>query len=607
MEVSETVGLRSPGLTPQGWPSWSAHRIVEQPSICGQPQRVSAGEFVTENAELAPSMGERSASLRYDWTKVTGIKMALWRAPLWCILAVPAPAIAAPTFARDIAPIVYKNCAPCHHSGGAAPFALIRYEDVLKRVNTVVATTRSRYMPPWLPQEGYGHFANPQRLTSGEIATLAEWARLGAPKGPYSEIPDPPRYSDDWQLGPPDLIIEAPSSFSVPATGPDLYWNFVFRPQVPATRYVRALEIRPGNQKLVHHANLLIDRQGSSSEKGFPGMDLAIFRSVFDLDSHLLFWKPGGPPLEEPKGLSWRLDPGSELVLNTHFHPNGKADQVRPSVGLYFTSEPPSRFPLVVQLEHDQALHIPAGTTDFPISDSLVLPMDADVLAVYPHAHNLAKLMEAWAILPDGSRVWLIRIPDWNLAWQSVYQYDSPVFLPKGSRIEMHYHYDNSSANVRNPNHPPIQVNAGNRTVDEMGHLWLQILPRGAGDRRRELEEAVMRHRLERNPRDFQANLNLGAVSLSRLNTQGAITALRTAVAVQPTSFEAHSMLGLALYRLGIAGDASKEYPDGAEAQAGLRAGAAESGQFPDKSRQAGRRNPEPPSTASRESRRSVE
>jgi Flp pilus assembly protein TadD len=485
---------------------------------------------------------------------VTGIRIALW-----CALAA-APAIGAPTFGHDIAPIVYKNCAPCHHSGGAAPFPLIRYDDVLKRVNTVVATTRARYMPPWLPQEGYGHFATPQRLTAAEIATIAEWARLGAPKGPEAEIPEPPHYSEDWQLGPPDLIVEAPNFFSVPASGPDLYWNFVFRPAVPATRYVRAMEIRPGNQKLVHHANLLIDRQGSTAEKGFPGMDLAIFRSVFDLDSHLLFWKPGGPPLEEPKGLSWRLDPGSELVLNTHFHPDGKADQVRPTIGLYFTSEPPTKFPLVVQLEHDKALHIPAGITDFQVSDSLVLPLDADVLAVYPHAHDLAKLMEAWAILPDGSRVWLIRIPDWNLAWQSVYQYDPPLFLPKGSRIDMHYHYDNSSANVRNPNHPPKQVNAGNRTVDEMGHLWLQILPRGSGDRRRELEEAVMRHRVERNPRDFQANLNLGAVMLSRLNTQGAVTALRTAVAVKPSSVEAHSMLGLALDRLGIAGDAAKEY-----------------------------------------------
>ncbi len=479
----------------------------------------------------------------------------------WLILATCAAAIpshAAPTFAHDIAPILYKNCAPCHHTGGAAPFPLLRYEDVLKRVTTVVATTRSRYMPPWLPQEGYGHFASPQRLTTEEIALIAEWARIGAPKG--DEIPTPPTYSEDWQLGPPDLIVQTPASFQAPATGPDLYWNFVFRPQIPATRYVRAIEIRPGSQKLVHHANLLIDRQGSAPEKGFPGMDLAIFRSVFDLDSHLLFWKPGGPSIEEPPGLSWRIDPGSELVLNTHFHPNGKAEQVRPSIGLYFTPDPPTRFPLVVQLEHDQALHIPAGVRDFPVSDSLVLPMDADVLAIYPHAHNLAKLMEVWATLPDGSRTWLIRIPDWNLAWQSVYQYDSPLFLPKGARIEMHYHYDNSEMNVRNPNHPPRLVEGGNLTTDEMSHLWLQILPRGQGDRRRELEEAVMRHRLERNPGDFQSNLNLGAILLSRLNTQGAVTALRTAVTLQPSSVEAHSMLGLALDRVGIAGEAAKEY-----------------------------------------------
>lgn len=478
-----------------------------------------------------------------------------------CLVAAAAiPASASPAFAHDIAPMLYKNCAPCHHTGGAAPFPLIRYEDVLKRVGTVVATTRARYMPPWLPQEGYGHFANTQRLTDAEIALIGEWAKLGAPRGDDNELPPAPQYSTEWQLGTPDLIVEAPVPFQAPATGPDLYWNFVFRPQVPSTKFVRAVEIRPGSPKLVHHANLLIDRQGAASPKGFAGMDLAIFRSVFDLDSHLLFWKPGGPPQEEPKGLAWRLDPGNALVLNTHFRPNGKAEQVRPAIGLYFTSDPPTRFPLVVQLEHDDALHIPPGLRDFPVSDSFVLPMDADVLAIYPHAHNLAKLMEVWATSPDGTRTWLIRIPDWNLAWQSVYQYDPPLSLPKGARIEMHYHYDNSPANVRNPNHPPKQVDAGNLSTDEMAHLWLQILPHGSGDRRRELEEAVMKHNLERNPRDFRSNLNLGALMLSRLNTQGAVTALRAAVSLQPASVEAHSMLGLALDRVGIAGEAAKEY-----------------------------------------------
>jgi hypothetical protein len=148
------------------------------------------------------------------------------------------------------------------------------------------------------------------------------------------------------------------------------------------------------------------------------------------------------------------------------------------------------------------------------VSDDFKLPMDADVLAVYPHAHYLGKLLEAWATLPDGSKKWLVRIPDWDSNWQAVYYYREPVSLPKDAVIHMRYHYDNSAANVRNRSHPPKRVRAGNQATDEMGHLWLQVLPRGPGDRRRELQEAVIEHRLEKNPNDFEAHMNLGAIEL---------------------------------------------------------------------------------------------
>ena len=250
---------------------------------------------------------------------------------------------------------------------------------------------------------------------------------------------------------------------------------------------------------LVHHANLLVDRMASAqlqehaSASGLPGMDLVIMRSPFDPDGQFLFWKPGSTPHVEPDGFSWRLDPGNQLVLNTHLHRSGKSEVVRPSIGLYFTDKPPSHFPLLVQLENDRALNIPPGVAHFAVSDDFRLPMDVDLLAVYPHAHYLGKLLEAYATLPDGSRKWMIRIPDWDPNWQAVYYYRRPLFLPKANVISMHYQYDNSVANVRNPNHPPKRVRAGNESTDEMAHLWLEVLPRGAGDRRRELEEAVMR------------------------------------------------------------------------------------------------------------------
>ncbi|MEI9972195.1 MAG: tetratricopeptide repeat protein [Ignavibacteriota bacterium] len=479
--------------------------------------------------------------------------MRSWVALAWAMVS----AAPAATFSHDIAPIVFVKCAPCHRPGEAAPFSLLTYEDVKKRAALIVRVTHSGYMPPWLPEHGYGDFADERRLTADEIATIANWVKDGAPEGPPGETPTPPHFDSDWQLGKPDLVIEAPAAFALPASGPDVYWNFVFVPALTARRWVRAIEIRPGDRRLVHHANLLVDRMQSAVAqevapgKGFPGMDLALMSSPFDPDGHLLFWKPGSPPHVEQDGFALRLDPGNDLVLNMHLQPSGKPEEVRPSIGLYFTDRPQTRFPLLVELENDNALDIPAGARDFVVTDDFKLPMDADILAVYPHAHYLGKLLEAWATLPDGSKKWLIRIPDWDSNWQGVYYYREPLTLPKDSVIHMRYRYDNSAANVRNRSHPPKRVRAGNQATDEMGHLWLQVLPRGPGDRRRELQEAVYRHRLEKAPDDFEAHLNLGAIELARLNAQAAVTQLRDAVRIDANRPEAHNMLGLSLAATG--------------------------------------------------------
>jgi hypothetical protein len=295
-------------------------------------------------------------------------------------------------------------------------------------------------------------------------------------------------------------------------------------------------------------------------------MDVNIDRNPFDPESHFLFWKPGSLPYAEPDGFSWRLDPGNLLVLNTHLQPSGKPEEVRPTIGLYFTEKPPTMFPMLLELEHDEAIDIPPGARDFLAADDFKMPVDSDVLAIYPHAHYLGKLLEAYATLPDGSRKWLIRIPDWDLNWQAVYRYRDPVFLPAGSVISMRFHYDNSSGNPRNPNSPAKRVRAGNEAQDEMGHLWLQVLPRGRGDHRRGLQEALLRHRLERNPNDFAAHLNLGAVMLSRLDSQGAVTTLEEAVRIDPRRPEAHDMLGSALSRVGRSEEALWQFQLAVEA-----------------------------------------
>jgi tetratricopeptide (TPR) repeat protein/mono/diheme cytochrome c family protein len=487
---------------------------------------------------------------------------------VWIALAAAQLAASAqtpPNFAHDIAPIVYQSCAPCHHAGGAGPFPLIRYEDVKRHAAQIAAVTHRRYMPPWLPEPGHGDFADVRRLSDEQLRQIDDWVAAGTPEGPAGETPAPPEFPEVWQLGQPDLVLEAVSPIAVPASGPDIFWNFIFTPGLAAPRYVRAVEIRPGNRKVVHHCNLLVDRSGSAQRAasggatGFPGMDLTVVRSPYDPDGHFLFWKPGAAPRVEPDGFAWRMNPGDTLVLNTHLHPSGKPEEERPSIGIYFTDKPPTHFPLLVQLEHDEALRIPAGARDFVVSDDFRLPMDVDVLAVYPHAHYLGKLLEAYATLPDGSRKWLVRIPDWDLNWQAVFYYKEPLALPKGAVISMRYHYDNSAGNIRNPHQPPKPVTSGNQSTDEMGHLWLEILPRGASDRRLEFQEAVMRHRLEKNPDDATAFFNLGALAMARLNVSGAVAMLENAVRLDPTNPQAHNMLGASLARVGRIPEAIEE------------------------------------------------
>jgi len=476
------------------------------------------------------------------------------------------------TFARDIAPIVYRNCAPCHRPGEAGPFPLLSYQDVKKHAPEVADVTSRRFMPPWAPEAGYGDFSDERRLTAGEIQMIKDWVSQGAPEGNPSETPPLPKFAEGWQLGPPDLIVDAPNGYTLSASGPDVYWNFIIPVALEKMRYVRAVEIRPGDKRIVHHANLYVDRarsarrQETAAGQGFPGMDVVIDRPLSEPDDgHFLFWKPGGAPYVEPEGFAWRLDPGNDLVLNAHLRPTGKPEQVRPTIGLYFTDQPQEKFPMLVNLEHDGALDIPPGNSDFLVSDDFRLPMDVDVLAVYPHAHYLGHLLEGYATLPNGQRKWLIRIPDWDPNWQGAYHYRQAVFLPKGTVISMRYHYDNSAANPRNPNQPPRRVVAGNQATDEMGHLWLQVLPKpdmisARGDRRMELQEALMRHRLEKYPGDFEASFEIGALRLARLDPAQALPMIETAVRIQSGDPEARNLLGSALAAVGRNTEAIEQF-----------------------------------------------
>ena len=461
------------------------------------------------------------------------------------------------TFNKDIAPILFHSCAICHHTGEAGPFPLLTYADTKARARQIAAVTARRYMPPWLPEPQELKFADELRLSDEQIALIQKWVDQGAVEGVPGDLPPSPRFASGWQLGQPDKIIEAQKPYTLPASGSDRYWNFTFRTPVDRTRWLKAIEIRPGDKRVVHHANILVDRGQSSRRQekepgaGFAGMELKIESEVFDPDSHFFFWKPGTILKPEPAGMALRLDKDTDLVLNIHLQPSGKPEKIRPSLGLYFTDKPATRLPLLLQLENDRQLDIPPGEKHFVVTDKFTLPVDVDLLAIYPHAHYLGKDLQALATLPDGSEKTLIHISQWDLNWQAVYRYANPVPLLKGTVISMRYVYDNSSDNVANPNDPPQRVVAGNRSSDEMAHLWIQVLPRVPSntklDPRMVLQEAMARHNVEKNPDDFEAHYNLAAMLLARGAHEDAVRHFEQAVRLRPQDATANNALGASL------------------------------------------------------------
>ena len=301
-----------------------------------------------------------------------------------------ATASSAPTWSHEVAPIVYAHCSTCHHPGGAGPFSLLTYTDAKRWAPQILKVTQSRFMPPWLPEPGYGDFADVRRLDDNDRALLKRWIDSGMAPGDLTTAPSAPGYDSSWQIGKPDLVLKVTEPYTLPPGGTDVFRNFILPYPLKETRYIRAMEIRPGAPQVVHHANVLVDRTGAMRHQhpndwqaGIPGMELFVDAgNTFDPDSHFLFWKPDTPALIEPEGMPWRLDPGNDLILNIHLKPSGKAQTLDAQIGLYFSPDPPRKQPMLIALERDDQLDIPPGDASFVVEDSLTLPVDVEVLGV---------------------------------------------------------------------------------------------------------------------------------------------------------------------------------------------------------------------------------
>ena len=463
-------------------------------------------------------------------------------------------------------------------------------------------------MPPWKSEPGYGEFVGHKHLTAAEIDLLQRWAASGAPEGDPKDLPPPPTWTAGWQLGQPDDIVSLGKPFVVPADGPNFSRTFIMPVSNPTDRYVKGLEFRPGNPAAVHHANIRVTtvRAIDGSIARSRGPSKLAFEAVYP-DGHFLGWTPGQVAPLLPKGLAWRLEAGADLVVEIHFVPTGKPESVQPSIGLFYTDEPPERTPTMLRLGK-QNIDIPAGQSDYVTTDSFVLPVDVEVLAVQPHAHYRAREVLGTATLPDGTTKPLIYIKDWDFLWQHVYRYVTPLSLPKGTTVSMRITYDNSADNPRNPQLPPVRVHWGQQSTEEMGDIWVQLLARDERDlhlltasiRPKHLTEdlvgfealsraepkrvdthndiAVMYDELGRfadaavhfeavvklQPNSAAAHYNLGTEIAALGKPAEAMLQFREALRLQPDYALAHNNLGHALVRLGNLSAAREEFTEAA-------------------------------------------
>ena len=384
------------------------------------------------------------------------------------------PTGATPTFNKDIAPILYQNCAICHRTGEVAPFPLLTYQDVSKRAKLIATVTEKRFMPPWKAEHGYGDFANERRLTDRQIATIRAWADAGAPEGSAADKPALPVFAEGWLAGKPDKVLTMSSKYSLAADGPDQFQCFVLPLNLERDSYLSGLEFSPDNRRVVHHALVFLDTDNAARKLANADGQYPCFGGPRFQGGLIGGWAPGSVPLSDAEPGLRPIPKGSDLVVQIHFHPSGKPEVDQSSLGLKFSDRPGTQGRTALIL-FNRRIDIAPGDPHYVVKASLVMPRDVELFGIAPHAHYLGKEMKISAHLPDGSEKPLIWIKDWDFNWQGAYQYAKPVGLPKGTRIEMEFSYDNSAGNPRNPVHPPVRVQWGEQTTDEMAVAFLAV------------------------------------------------------------------------------------------------------------------------------------
>jgi hypothetical protein len=399
------------------------------------------------------------------------------------------PAEGAPTFSKDVAPILYNRCVSCHRPGEVAPMSLITFKDVRPWAQAIREKVLSREMPPWHADPQHGRFRNDRSLTQGEIDTIVKWANAGARQGDPADAPPLPSFASGWQIGAPDLVFEMPVEYRIPADGTIDYQYFEVPTNFAEDRWIQAGEVRAGNAEHVHHIIVSVIEPQQNSRPSVlsvraiagegPAAAAAAPPQLSDSQRaqlaqaarragaiSLVNWAVGEDAPVYPAGLAKRIPAGSTLMFQVHYTTNGASASDRSKVGLIFTKEPPKNEIRTAVITNTQ-FAIQPGAANQQIEAEATFSADVKVWTMHPHMHLRGKDMTYTAIYPDGRREVVLRVPKYDFGWQTDYWLAEPLSLPKGAKLHVSAHFDNSPANRANPD-PSATVRWGDQTWEEM-------------------------------------------------------------------------------------------------------------------------------------------
>jgi hypothetical protein len=385
------------------------------------------------------------------------------------------------TFNKDVLPILQKDCQTCHRPGEIGPMPLLTYQGTRPWAKAIKTAVLSKKMPPWFADPKHGQFANDRSLSPADVKTLAAWADAGAPEGNAKDRPALVEWVDGWNIPQPDLVVQMPVEYEVPARGTVEYTYMIVPTGFTEDKWVQAMEVRPSNRAVVHHANVYIRRPGSPWLRKYPaGVALVPDEQKNSssagaplLDENVAGFTPGKQTVVLTPGEAKLIPAGSDIVFQIHYTPNGTALKDRTKIGFVFAKTPPEKRVARIYAANNSFV-IPPGAREYRVEASTTLQADSVLVSLKPHMHLRGKSMEFRAVYPTGEKEILLDVPQYSFNWQLEFILAHPKTLPKGTRLEVTAAFDNSPDNPWNPD-PTKAVRWGDQTWEEMAIGYFEV------------------------------------------------------------------------------------------------------------------------------------